>query len=77
MNAECIEISSQDFRVVGGERGTLELQGISEEARAMCSAILSSIRCGARLIGIRCVIELVDAEAVVVESNSTDLAGTL
>jgi hypothetical protein len=61
-------IELHDIRVVPGVLGTLELQGVSAEARAMCSALLSSIRCGARLTGIRCVIELIDAEAVVVES---------
>jgi hypothetical protein len=66
---QSIELSTHNVRVVDSERGTLELQGITAESRAMCSAILSSIRCGARLSGFKCIIEFVDAEAVIVESD--------
>ena len=57
-----IELFSQDIRVVASERGTLELEGISAEAGAMCGAVLSSIRCSARLISTRCIVELVDGD---------------
>ena len=63
---QTVELSASDVRIVAGERGTLELQGISAEARAMCSTILASLRCGAKLRGVRCFIEFVDVESVVV-----------
>jgi len=66
---QTIELAASDIRIVGSERGTLELQGISAEARAMCSALLASLRCGARLAGIRCAIEFTAVETVTVESD--------
>ncbi|WP_129781757.1 hypothetical protein [Peristeroidobacter soli] len=68
-DCQTIELAANDIRIVGNERGTLELQGTSTEARAMCNAILASLHCGARLAGIRCVIQFTDIEEVVIESD--------